>query len=51
MNLVEELKNYFETTSEETILEDWKSCETYDSIGPTVDEFLEVQKQNELKTK
>jgi hypothetical protein len=39
-NFFEDLKKYFETTSQEKILEDWSKSEEFDKIGPTVEEFL-----------
>lgn len=39
-NFLEELKEYFRTTSKEQILADWEKSQEYDKVGPTVDEFL-----------
>jgi hypothetical protein len=39
-NFFEELKKYFENTSQEKILEDWSKTSDFDKVGPTVDEFL-----------
>lgn len=39
-NFFEELKRYFENTSDEQIFKGWKECEKFDNIGPTVDEFF-----------
>ena len=39
-NIVEKLKKYFEETSEEQFLKDWKETEEFDNIGITVDEFI-----------
>jgi hypothetical protein len=39
-NFLEELKEYFRTTSKEQILADWEKSKEFDNIGPTVDEFL-----------
>lgn len=39
-NFLEELKEYFRTTSKEKILEDWNKSQGYDKVGPTVDNFL-----------
>ena len=39
-NFFNELKNYFETTSQEKILTDWAKSEHFDQIGPSIDDFL-----------
>jgi hypothetical protein len=39
--MIEELKKYFETTPREKVLENWAKSESFDEIGPTMDEFLE----------
>jgi hypothetical protein len=36
----EELKKYFETTSQNKVLEDWAKSKEFDKIGPTVEEFV-----------
>ncbi len=36
----EELKAYFENTAQDKVMTDWAATEEYDSMGPTVDEFL-----------
>lgn len=41
-NFLEELKEYFRTTSKEKILEDWNKSQEYDKIGPTVDEYIQA---------
>ncbi len=46
-NLIEDLKKYFETTPREKVLEDWAKSESFDEIGPTMDEFINLN--NELK--
>jgi|688.fasta_scaffold1200846_2 hypothetical protein len=43
-NFLEELKEYFRTTSKEQILEDWNKSQEYDKVGPTVDEFIDNTK-------
>jgi hypothetical protein len=43
MDFLDELKKYYETTSPEQIQADWKKSEEFDKIGPTINEFLEVQ--------
>ena len=44
MGLLEELKRYLETTPREQVLKDWAKSEKYDKVGPTVDEFMRMQK-------
>jgi len=39
-NFYEKLKQYFETTPREKVLEDWAKSAEYDKVGPTVDDFL-----------
>lgn len=39
-NFYEKLKQYFETTPREKVLEDWAKSVEYDKDGPTVDDFL-----------
>jgi hypothetical protein len=39
-NLVDNLKKYFESNSDEQIFKDWNSVEQHDEVGPTVSEFL-----------
>lgn len=39
-NFFEELKRYFENTSNEQIFKGWKESEEFDNIGPTVEDFL-----------
>lgn len=48
-NLIEDLKKYFETTPKETVLENWAKSETFDEIGPTMDEFLNITNSNNVK--
>ena len=40
MSLLQELKDYFENTSEEQIKADWAKTEHLHGVGPTVDEFV-----------
>jgi hypothetical protein len=40
-NFYEKLKEYFETTPREKVLEDWNKSAEFDKVGPTVDEFIE----------
>jgi hypothetical protein len=39
-NFFEELKKYFEITPQSKILKDWEKSAEFDSVGPTVEEFL-----------
>ena len=40
-NFFEELKKYFEVSSQEKILEDWAKYDTLENnVGPTVEDFL-----------
>jgi hypothetical protein len=39
-NFYEKLKQYFEETPREKILEDWAKSAEFDNVGPTVDDFL-----------
>jgi hypothetical protein len=39
-NFYEKLKQYFEETPREKVLEDWAKSAEYDKVGPTVDDFL-----------
>ena len=43
--MVQDLQHYFETTPQEKIDEDWKKVEEFDLVGPTVNEFLGIEKQ------
>jgi hypothetical protein len=43
----EKLKQYFEETPREKILEDWAKSVEYDNVGPTVDDFLNNTKEQE----
>ena len=41
-NIFEKIQDYFNNTSEEQILKDWKSTENCDNVkSPTIDEFIE----------
>jgi hypothetical protein len=40
-NFYEKLKEYFENTPREKVLEDWNKSAEFDKVGPTVDEFIE----------
>jgi hypothetical protein len=39
-NFFEALKQYFELTPHDKVLQDWAKSEEFDKIGPTFDEFL-----------
>jgi hypothetical protein len=39
-NFFEKLKQYFETTPREKVLEDWDKSTEYNKVGPTIDDFL-----------
>ena len=39
-NFLDELKEYFNNTSEEQIKLDWEKSKDFDNIGPTVDEYF-----------
>lgn len=40
--MAQDLQHYFETTSQEEIDKDWKKVEELDLVGPTVEEFLNM---------
>jgi hypothetical protein len=48
-NFYEKLKEYFENTPREKVLEDWNKSAHLDNVGPTVDEFLENSNEERLK--
>jgi hypothetical protein len=39
-SIVEKLKKYFESTSNEQVLKDWEKTKEFDEIGPIMDDFL-----------
>ena len=45
------MKAYFENTPREQIEADWEKAQEFDSIGPTVEEFLDLLNTtyNEIK--
>lgn len=45
LNFLEELKEYFETTSREQILKDWEKTSVYDSGNVTADKFIDFLEQ------
>jgi hypothetical protein len=48
-NFYEKLKEYFNTTPREKVLEDWKKSANLDNVGPTIDEFIENSNEERLK--
>jgi hypothetical protein len=49
-NFYEKLKQYFEETPREKILEDWAKSAEFNKVGPTVDDFLNnTNKQETLE--
>jgi hypothetical protein len=48
-NFYEKLKEYFENTPREKVLEDWNKSAHLDNVGPTIDEFLENSNEERLK--
>jgi hypothetical protein len=48
-NFYEKLKEYFENTPREKVLEDWNKSAHLDNVGPTVDEFIENSQEQRLK--
>jgi hypothetical protein len=48
-NFYEKLKEYFENTPREKVLEDWKKSANLDNVGPIVDEFLKNSDEERLK--
>ena len=44
-NFLEELREYFETTSREQILKDWEKTSVYDSGNVTADKFINFLEQ------
>ncbi|MGM0579760.1 MAG: hypothetical protein ACQETL_03715 [Bacteroidota bacterium] len=43
-NLLENIKEYFNSNSREQILRDWNSTKSADEVGPTVAEYLDELK-------
>lgn len=43
-NFFEDLRKYFESTPRKQVLKDWAKSKEFDKVGPTVDEFLENNK-------
>lgn len=46
--MAQDLQHYFETTPQEKIDEDWEKVKELDLTGPTVDEFLGIEKQLQM---
>ncbi len=45
-NFVEELKKYFKEIPRDKVLEDWNKTKKYDTVGPTIKEFLQNINEN-----
>lgn len=45
--IVEKLKEYFDNTPREKVLEDWDKSKEWDKIGTTVDQFIKDQQDIE----
>ena len=43
-NILEDLKKYFRETPQEKVMKDWAETESFDEVGPNIDEFFEVSK-------
>jgi hypothetical protein len=39
-NFYEELKKYFENSSQDKIMNDWSKSKDCDNVGPSVEEFI-----------
>ena len=48
-NFYEKLKEYFNTTPREKVLNDWNKSAEFNKVGPTVDEFIENSAAERLK--
>lgn len=40
-NILNQLKEHFSSMTQEEMLKEWKEYDKYNSVGPTVNEFLE----------
>jgi hypothetical protein len=49
LNFYEKLKEYFNTTPREKVLEDWNKSADFDKVGPTLYEFIENSNEERLK--
>jgi hypothetical protein len=45
-NFVEKLEKYFKETPRNKVLEDWGKTKKYDTVGPTIKEFLQNTGEN-----
>jgi len=45
-SILDELKKYFETTDIKTALKEWENSAFFDSVGPTVEEYLNYSLKN-----
>jgi len=43
--ILKDLKDYFKNTPKEQIKKDWEETKKFDKVSPTIDEFLQFQKQ------
>ena len=46
-NFLEELREYFETTSREQILKEWEATKEFDTNGVVADKFLDILEEND----
>lgn len=46
MNLLQKLKEYFETTPKEQLDKDWEELKKYNEIGPDMDEYIKSVKES-----
>lgn len=46
MNLLQKLKEYFETTSKEQLDKDWEELKKYNEIGSDMDEYIKSVKES-----
>lgn len=52
--ILDNLKSYFQNNSREQIEKDWAQSEKYDSVGPTIDDFIKkklIMNLNEVTSK
>jgi len=47
--MAQELQYYFENTPQEQIDKDWEATKEFDNVGPTVEEFLGIDKTTQMK--
>jgi hypothetical protein len=48
-NMIEQLREYFENTPREKVLEDWGKSAHLDNVVPTMDEFMDNTYENFIK--